>query len=268
MTRWFDTGVNLTNSKLLPQADDIINRALGAGVQRMLVIGTSVAESEAALALCERYPAQLVASVGVHPHDAAAAPADFIERLRSLSQHPAVVAIGECGLDYNRLYSPASQQRQVFAAQLALAAERQLPVYLHERDAQQDQLTLLRQYREQIPAYFSHCFTGNKQALAAYLQLDCYIGITGWICDERRGQELQQAVLDIPNERLLLETDAPFLLPRNVRPRPRYNSPQLLPAIAEMVASLRQQSLSQLAEQCWQNSVRLFGATTADAIER
>ncbi|CUA85665.1 TatD family hydrolase [Pseudidiomarina woesei] len=256
--RWFDSGVNLTNGKLLRDVDAVLRRAGEAGVEKMLVIGTNIAESRAALELCEQYPQQLLATVGIHPHDAADAPADFIEQLTLLAQHPSVVAIGECGLDFNRNYSPQPIQLRVFEAQLQLAAQLSLPVYLHERDAQQEQCELLARYQSTIPKMLAHCFTGGKKELAPYLELGCYIGITGWLCDERRGHDLQRAVVDIPLERLLLETDAPFLAPRHVRPRIKQNEPCYLPAIGGFLAQLRHQEVSQIAAQTWQNSVSFF----------
>lgn len=256
--RWFDSGVNLTNGKLFRDVEGVLRRAREAGVEKMLVIGTNVAESRDAIHLCEQYPDQLVASVGIHPHDAAAAADDFIEQLATLAQHPSVVAIGECGLDFNRNYSPQRKQRDVFEAQLQLAAQLKLPVYLHERDAHREQCELLARYQSAIPKMLTHCFTGGKKELAPYLELGCYIGITGWLCDERRGTELQQAVLDIPLDRLLLETDAPFLAPRHVRPRPKQNEPCYLPAIGEFLAQLRQLEVSEMAAQTWHNSVSFF----------
>ncbi|OZB05110.1 MAG: hydrolase TatD [Idiomarina sp. 34-48-12] len=256
--RWFDCGVNLTNGKLYRDMDAVLQRAASAGVEKILVIGTNVQESADAVALCDRYPEQLLATVGVHPHDAADAAPDFIAQLKQLAEHPSVVAIGECGLDFNRNYSPQATQLEVFEAQLALAAELQLPVYLHERDAHQQQCDLLTRYQSEIPRMLAHCFTGGKKELARYLDLGCYIGITGWLCDERRGLELQQAVLDIPADRLLLETDAPFLVPRTIRPRPAQNEPCYLPEIGKFLAQLRHQEVREIAAQTWQNSLRFF----------
>lgn len=259
--QWFDGGVNLTNARFTEHLEQIIASAEQAGVVRMVVIGTNLEHSAAALQLCERFPQHLVATVGIHPHDAEAAPRHFINQLRQFSQHPSVCAIGECGLDFNRNFSSRSAQLQVFEAQLQLAAERQLPVYLHERDALTEQVTLLNRYAADIPKLFTHCFTGGPEQLAVYQQLDCYIGITGWVCDERRGDDLQRAVPLIAADRLILETDAPYLLPRNIRPRPRSNVPSYLPAIAEQVAQLRQQPIAELAQQVWRNSTELFVTT-------
>lgn len=256
--QWFDSGVNLTNSKLYHDVAGVIARAEQAGVHKLLVIGTNLRESADAVALCERYPEHLVATVGIHPHDAADAADDYIQQLTQLANHASVVAIGECGLDFNRNYSPQKQQLEVFEAQLQLAAELQLPVYLHERDAHQQQCDLLQRYQPNIPRMLAHCFTGGKKELARYLDLGCYIGITGWLCDERRGLELQQAVVDIPADRILLETDAPFLLPRTIRPRPSYNEPCYLPYVGEFLAQLRHQEVREIAAQTWQNSLTFF----------
>lgn len=257
--QWFDGGVNLTNARFSEHLEQIIVAAEQAGVMRMVVIGTNLEHSAAAIQLCQRYPQHLVATVGIHPHDAEAAPHHFMAQLRDLSQHPSVCAIGECGLDFNRNFSSTEAQLRVFEAQLQVAAERQLPVYLHERDALTEQVELLQRYAGDLPKLFTHCFTGGPEQLAAYQQLDCYIGVTGWVCDERRGEDLQRAVPLIAADRLILETDAPYLVPRTIRPRPRANAPSYLPAIAEQVAQLRQQPLAELATQVWRNSTELFG---------
>ncbi|RUO76780.1 TatD family hydrolase [Pseudidiomarina taiwanensis] len=258
MPAWFDAGVNLTHPRLAHDVTGYIERAVSAGVERILVIGTSVAESQAAVALCEQFPEHLWATVGVHPHDAAAVSSDYLSILRDLAQHHQVRAIGECGLDYHRNFSPPAKQREVFAAQLELAAELSMPVYLHEREALADQLALLKSVGADIPRILVHCFTGSVTQLHAYRELDAYIGITGWVCDERRGQDLQQALPAIPANRLLLETDAPFLLPRTIRPRPRDNHSEFLPAIAATVAALRQQDIATLQQQCWDNTLEFF----------
>lgn len=257
---WFDAGVNLTNPRLLERLEQVLEQAAAAQVRRLVVIATNVAHSRTAIELCERFPDRLQTTVGVHPHDAAGAGAEALAELRDLAQHPAVCAIGECGLDFNRNFSPPAIQLQVFRAQLELAALCQLPAYLHERDAYPEQLQLLREFRADIPKLFSHCFTGDSTQLAGYQALDCYIGITGWVCDERRGEALQNAVGKIAANRLILETDAPYLVPRHVRPRPALNQPNLLPEIAEVVAALRQQTVAELAQQVWQNSLELFGS--------
>ncbi|MCH8500876.1 MAG: TatD family hydrolase [Aliidiomarina sp.] len=258
---WTDVGVNLTAASLAMKAAEVVAGAHAAGVTRLVLIGTSVAESEKAAELAHRFSG-CVSTAGIHPHDAAQADDNFQSQLVQLLTHEQVRAIGECGLDYNRNYSPPDVQRKIFAAQLELAAELQLPVYLHEREAIRDQLDILDRYLDKIPAAVAHCFTGTAYELAAYQERGLYIGVTGWVCDERRGQALQAAVPDIAADRLLLETDAPYLMPRTIRPRPksRNNTPANLPWVAERVAQLRACSLTELAAQTNANAERLFGA--------
>src|SRR5699024_9838431 len=157
---------------------------------------------------------QCFATAGIHPHNARFHDADANAKLKTLLATPEVACAGEMGLDFNRDFSPRADQEKAFEAQLALAAEVGKPVFLHERDAHARFLAILRKWRDRLPAAVVHCFTGNREALYAYLDLDCHIGVTGWVCDERRGNELASLVPAIPDDRLLLETDAPYLIPR------------------------------------------------------
>ncbi|TRW48461.1 hydrolase TatD [Aliidiomarina halalkaliphila] len=256
-----DCGVNLTAAALRDDIDQLMHNAANSGVKRMVLIGTSESTSADAARLAALWP-HCVATAGVHPHDAAHVSADYLNRLRELAAQPQVRAIGECGLDYNRNYSPPAVQRSVFAAQLELAVDLQLPVYLHERDALTDQLHILDEYISALPAAFTHCFTGDRSTLEAYLERGCYIGITGWVCDERRGAALQEAVPFVPDDRLLLETDAPYLLPRTIKPKPksRTNTPANLPYVLHEVARLREQTSAYVARTSSDNAIRLFGA--------
>ena len=253
--RWFDCGVNLFSAQFVDQETAIIAAANKAGVTRCLLISSDLAESKKNTQFCQQH-AGCFSTTGVHPHQAAQVADNWLSELTAQLANPKIVAIGECGLDFNRDFSPRAVQQAVFAEQLKLSQHTKLPVYLHERDAFNTQIAMLK---EQPPlAGIAHCFTGNSQQLKAYLDLGLYIGITGWLCDERRGQELQQALAYIPLDRLILETDAPYLIPRNIRPRPRSNSPALLPAIGSEVARLTGHSLQQIAEQSYQNSCQLL----------
>lgn len=260
MTGWVDCGVNLTNGAFRERVPEILNASISAGVDRWVLIGTSLEETRAAIKLAEQYPGCIV-TAGIHPHDASNAPDDFAEQLRKLASHPAVRAIGECGLDFNRNYSAQDDQIKVFLAQLQLAAELELPVYLHERDALDTQTELLGEFKGRIPRMLAHCFTGGNEALAKYNALECHIGVTGWVCDERRGGDLQQAVPEIPTDKLVIETDAPFLMPRTIRPRPksRHNIPAHIPHIAEVLAELRNESIDALRQQTTENALNFFG---------
>lgn len=233
-----DIGVNLTNKAFRNDLDEVIARARRAGVDRMIVTGTSVATSQSAAELSATRPGVLYATAGVHPHDAKACDDETLDALRRLVALPGIVAIGECGLDFNRDFSPRPVQLRWFERQVELAAELGMPLFLHERDATAAMLEVLGRNRDRIPAAVIHCFTGDESALDAYLALDLHIGITGWICDERRGKHLHNIIQKIPLHRLMLETDAPFLLPRTMpeKPKDRRNEPAFLPEVLTVAA--------------------------------
>jgi TatD DNase family protein len=242
-----DIGVNLTNSSFHDQQAAIVERAIEAGVVQMVLTGTSLAVSEQALELSLQLDADgqhLFTTAGVHPHDAKSWDADSERHLRQLLGEGRVRAVGECGLDFNRDFSPRPLQEKALQAQLTLAAELHLPVFLHERDASERLLAILKDYRDHLPAAVVHCFTGEREALFAYLDMDLHIGITGWICDERRGTHLHPLVSNIPQGRLMLESDAPYLLPRSLRPKPKSgrNEPAFLPEVLREVALHRGES--------------------------
>jgi TatD DNase family protein len=247
-----DIGVNLTNPSFADQRQAVLDRAYAAGVCQLMVTGTSVEGSEQALQLCEELDeggGRLFSTAGIHPHSASDWNGDSEQQLRALLRQDRVRAVGECGLDFNRDFSPRPQQEKVFEAHLALAVELQMPMFLHERDANQRFLDILREYRDRLPAAVVHCFTGEQRALYSYLDLDLHIGITGWICDERRGGHLHPLVRDIPRGRLMLESDAPYLLPRTLRPKPKTgrNEPAYLAEVLREVALHRRESEEDLA---------------------
>jgi TatD DNase family protein len=163
-------------------------------------------------------------------------------------------------LDFNRDFSPRSHQEQWFEAQLELAFALELPLFLHERDAHERFLEILRPYRDRVPAAVVHCFTGTQDELQAYLDLDLHIGITGWICDERRGLHLQELVRSIPLNRLMLETDAPYLTPRTLRPKPKSgrNEPAFLPYVLETVAQAMAKPPEVVADATTQTARQFF----------
>ena len=259
-----DIGVNFSNSRFAKDRREVLERARDAGVEKLILTGTSVAESEAVVELChefgESFPDMLYATVGIHPHDAKALNRESIGILRTLAANPCVVAIGEMGLDFNRNFSTPAQQEKAFEAQLELAAELQLPVFLHERDAADRQLQILRTYRDHLVDAVTHCFTGSREALYGYLDLDLHIGITGWVCDDKRGTELQGLVADIPLQRLMVETDAPYLLPKTMSepPKGKRNEPAFLPWVISKIAEQRNESAEELAEQTSSNTIRFF----------
>jgi len=257
---FIDIGANLTNRSLMKDIDGVIARAADAGVRQIVVTGTSIDESSKAIELCHQYPNQLVCTVGIHPHHASEWMSDTQASLQNLSKNTCVRAIGETGLDFNRNYSPRDEQIDAFRRQLELAISLNKPVFTHQRDAHDTFVGILREYRDQLSKIVVHCFTDSKAALLHYLELDCHIGITGWICDERRGLELQQLVGLIPADRLMVETDAPYLLPRDlpVKPSSRINEPAHLPHIVESIARHQDKDIEQLTTECLNTSQLFF----------
>ncbi len=263
-----DIGLNLASKRFLDDQADVLNRAREANVSACILTGTSEAVTEQVIELCaqfaDEFPGMLYATAGIHPHHASEFSESSRDCLRQLANQSAVVAIGETGLDFNRNFSPPADQEKAFEGQLELAAELGLPVFMHERDAHQRQFEILKQYRDHLSCGVIHCFTGDRKALFNYLDLDLHIGITGWICDERRGQSLQRLVASIPLNRLMIETDAPYLLPRNIEgnidggPNNRRNEPCLLPWVLKGIAEHRPESEQQLAEASYQTTCRFF----------
>ncbi|MGL5036831.1 MAG: TatD family hydrolase [Aeromonas sp.] len=234
-----DIGVNLTSSQFAGEQAELVNRAQLAGVTALILTGTDLAGSRASAALATGWPGYCFTTAGVHPHDAVSVDVHTLPALRELAALPQVVAIGECGLDYNRDFSPRPVQEAVFNAQLALAAELGMPVFLHCRDAHERFIQILRPWLPKLPGAVLHCFTGSDAELDECLALGLHIGVTGWLCDERRGQLLREQVARIPAGRLMIETDAPYLVPRDLKPRPKRNEPAFLSHIALAVAACR-----------------------------
>ena len=260
MLALIDIGANLTHDSFAADRADVLEHAAAAGVGRLIVTGTSVTNSVQAVELCAAHPGTLFATAGVHPHHATEFDAHTGSALRALLSNPAVVAVGECGLDFFRDFSPRAEQRRAFAAQLELAAETGKPVFLHQRDAHAEFVEMLAPRRARLVGGVAHCFTDGPEELAAYLDLDLYIGVTGWVCDERRGAKLRAALPHIPLERLLIETDAPYLVPRDLVPQPRgrRNEPKFLAHILERVAAGMHRSVDEVAAATTANAERLF----------
>jgi len=252
-----DIGANLSHAAFRDDLDSVVARAREAGVRQIVVTGTTLLESRLAAEIAER--CELHSTAGIHPHHARDCGPETIRELRQLSAHPKAVAIGECGLDFNRNYSPHPDQEKWFVAQLELALELGKPLFLHSRDAHPRFAQILRTHK--VRKAVAHCFTGEKDELHAYLDLGLYIGITGWICDERRGQHLLRLVQDIPADKLLLETDAPYLTPRDMRPQPkaRRNEPAFLPHILKTVARALGRPAEEIAAETSRNAHALFG---------
>ncbi|CTP91150.1 TatD family hydrolase [Xanthomonas graminis] len=244
-----DIGANLTHDSFDRDRDAVLQRARDAGVAQLVVTGASREHSPLALQLAQQHPGFLYATAGVHPHHALEYTAECDAELRALHAQAEVVAVGECGLDYFRDLAPRPAQHRAFERQLQLAADTGKPLFLHQRDAHADFLALMRQFDGKLGAAVVHCFTGTREELFDYLDRDWHIGITGWLCDERRGAHLRELVRHIPASRLMIETDAPYLLPRTLTPLPkdRRNEPAFLAHIAEELARDRGEDVAATA---------------------
>ncbi len=259
-----DIGANLGHESFRPDFAEVLERAHAAGVDRIIVTGSCLESSQHAVEHSgPRQGVHLFATAGLHPHHASEWDATLAQRFTELAEAGSIVAVGETGLDYHRNYSPHAAQKQAFADHIAIATQTGLPMFLHQRDAHTDFLNILDPALDRLPGVVVHCFTGSRDELADYIARDLYVGITGWICDERRGQHLLEAVVDIPDDRLLIETDAPYLLPRTLRPRPKSRrcEPAHLPEVARVIAEARGVDVATLARQTSANADRLFRLT-------
>ncbi len=255
-----DIGANLAHDSFDDDRDAVIQRAADAGVARIVVTGSSDDSNVKAAALAEASGGVLFSTAGVHPHHASDYTDESDALIRSLVHKDVVVAVGECGLDYFRNFSPRDAQLDAFRRQLDIAKESGLPVFLHQRDAHDDFIEVLEPALPDLSRAVAHCFTGEHESLREYVALGLYIGITGWICDERRGRHLHDIVSIVPDDKLLLETDAPYLMPRTIQPKPgtRRNEPAYLPEVLKAVAEARGQSEEHVARITTENATRFF----------
>jgi TatD DNase family protein len=238
--------------------DEVVRRARQADVTAMMAVGVDAPTSRKAVAIANQYDG-VIASVGVHPHDAEGCSDKIINELRMLASDPRVRAWGETGLDFNRMFSPAKDQEHWFIRQLEMGHELQLPMIFHERDSQGRFLEILRFHWQDGRKGVVHCFSGNPSDLKAYLDLGLYIGITGILTIKTRGEALRQMVVNVPAERLLVETDAPYLTPTPERNKFRRNEPAFVRTVLVKLASVRRDDPDTLANTIWDNTCRLFG---------
>lgn len=263
-----DIGLNLTSDKFSSDRKEIIDRALLSGVNGFILTGTSQKASQQAYELVKQNAKIMVSTTGVHPHDAKNwnAAKHTIEKLAPLD---GVVAIGECGLDYDRMFSTRDEQMSAFKAQLDLSLKYNKPVFLHVRPkiGEGEVKRIMDDFNEVFAPYHQkgvqgivHCFTGNKKMLDSFLKYSLYIGITGWVCDDNRGEQLQKLIKYIPDDKLMIETDAPYLTPKNIEgdKKPRRNEPAFLHYVAKKVAELKGVSVDDLNKMTDENVKALF----------
>jgi len=278
-----DIGANLTSSKYSRDLDSVIERAKDAGVRKIMVTGASIQCSKEALRLTRLYPGTLYSTAGIHPHDAKTWTDDCSEIIKELASNPECVAIGECGLDFNRNFSPQDVQLAVFEKQVQLACELKKPLFLHERDAHEDMVRILEIYKDRLPPTVLHCFTGTSAQALKYIDMGLYLGLTGFLWKDKTDDGVR-SILEkglLPLDRLLIETDAPFMYP-NVRGSKiaadikkslnerslsflnRYctfqrNEPCALPVIVELVAAYMKRPAEEVAIATTINAMKIFG---------
>ncbi|MCZ2720300.1 TatD family hydrolase [Marinomonas sp. 15G1-11] len=252
-----DIGVNLNSIIKLENINDFSLELQTANISSVVAISSNLTEANELVSISKQYPhSPIHYTIGCHPHHASEWDRDSKQATLNLINNSSPIAIGETGLDFNRNYSTIEEQIFAFNEQILIAQEKDLPLYLHEREAED---VLINTLSNHIPTKgVIHCFTGNTRTLTRYLDLNLYIGVTGWLCDERRGQDLQEAVKYIPNDRLLIETDSPYLIPRTIRPRPKKNHPKYLPYIIAALASIRGQSEEEIKAITTANAQKLF----------
>lgn len=254
--RIIDIGCNLGSSRLYRNYQEICENAKKAGVIAQIITGSDTLSNEIALNLANQEDF-LYATIGFHPHNADDWKPSLISQHLAALKNPRVVAVGELGLDYFRKLSKIANQKTCFSQQLELAEEIKKPLFLHEREAFDDFKRILTPYLKKLSGVW-HCFTANYEQLKWALDNGLYIGITGWIADPVRGLELQKIVKEIPNDRLLIETDAPYLAPKTLKPLPKINEPKFLVEVLRVISQCRNQDIEELGEITFNNTKILF----------
>ena len=254
-----DIGANLTHSQLLNNIHTVIENFKKVRVDKVIITSSDIHDTEMALDLIEKFPNLFYTTVGFHPHNAKNFKEKDLEYMENLAKNPNVISIGECGLDYYREYSPRNQQILCFEKQLFLSSKLNLPIFLHERGAHHDFCSILEKYMEKINNCVVHCFTGTKEELLRYIDLGCYIGITGWITDMERGSHLHDIIQLVPEDRLLVETDSPYLIPRNIdKKHGRINEPAYLPYIVKAISQCLNKNMKYVCDKTYENTKMFF----------
>ncbi|WP_288374669.1 TatD family hydrolase [Chryseobacterium culicis] len=259
MNTYIDIGINLTNKQFYNEHEEIISRALDHGIEHMILTGTSIRGSRESAEIAEEYPEILFSTAGIHPHDAKSFNEQSISELRKLLKQDHVVSVGECGLDFDRDFSPRPIQEKCYQAQLELAVEVNKPLFLHERSAFKRFNEITDDYLTQLPEAVVHCFTGTLNEAKTYLDKGFYLGFTGAISDEKRFKHLEDVIKYVPLDRMMIETDAPFMLPKNMPGRHnRRNEPSFLPYVAQTIAHHKKISISKVADETTETARNFF----------
>jgi TatD DNase family protein len=262
MVKLFDSHCHLDDRSFVKDLDEVIMQAQQAGVEKIMVVGISQKSCRLAVKMAENYP-RIYASVGIHPHDVKDCTKEVLESLKKLAENTKVKAWGETGLDFNRMFSPRALQEKWFVCQIEVAQELGLPLIFHERDSKGRFGEMLKNHLGPNSKGVVHCFSGNKKELFDYLSMGLYIGITGIITIESRGAELRKLVNEIPPDRLVIETDAPYLTPAPQKNKTRRNEPAFVSSVLLKIAEVRQEDPQELSLKIWKNTHRLYGIDEA-----
>ena len=256
-SKLFDIGANLTHESFDKDLKEVIERAIKNSVNNICITGCNLSDSKKALEIAQLFPDNLITTCGIHPHYADSFDKKSILEIYDICQNTFVKAIGETGLDFNRNYSDKNKQIESFLNHIKIANKLNLPMFLHQRDAHQDFMDCINTEKPEVKCVV-HCFTGQKNELEDYLIKDFYIGLTGWICDPKRGAHLEELIPIIPLDKLLIETDSPYLLPKNLKIKGRRNEPGFLNEILNKVVEVRKETETEIKEALMRNSLYFF----------
>ncbi|MFZ5569353.1 MAG: TatD family hydrolase [Thermodesulfobacteriota bacterium] len=256
----FDSHCHLDDASFSADLPEVMARGARAGVKAVMTVGITLETSEHAIALAEKYSG-VYASIGIHPHDAAECSEKSLGRLKQLARHPKVRAWGETGLDFNRMFSPQQDQEHWFHRQIEIADELDLPLIFHERDSGGRFLDILKSHHRRSRRGVVHCFSGTVEEMRNYVDMGLHIGITGILTNRQRGEQLREMVPEIPGDRLVVETDAPYLTPTPERNRFRRNEPAFVRSTFLKLAAVRGEEPAALAATIWNNTLQLFDIT-------
>ena len=255
-----DIACNFTSDRFDNDLDEVINQAIVNNITKFGLICSRLSDIDKLLEIYNRYSKDMFFTIGVHPHHANEINEEYLKKLKEVINNNNPHAIGETGLDFFRNLSTYEEQIFAFEEQIKIAIDTNKPLFLHQRDSHDDFIKILRKYSSDINKSVVHCFTGTKEQLDDYLELDCYIGVTGWICDAKRNVELRKTIKNIPLERLMIETDCPYLIPKNLEEKPKNNrnEPTYLNHIADEVAALMKKDINDIREKTYKTSLSFF----------
>ena len=259
--RLFDSHCHLDDKAFDKDLDDVIHRMHDAGVVSAMTIGTTFERCVKGVAIAESIPG-VYAAVGIHPHDAKSCDEDVLKTLKNFAGNSSVRAWGEIGLDFNRMFSPKNIQEMWLIRQLEISNEIKLPVIFHERDSNGRLIDILKSHFTTGQNGVVHCFSGSEDELKQYLDLGLYIGITGILTIKGRGSDLRKMAPLIPEDRILIETDAPYLTPTPERNHTQRNEPAFVRSVLFKLANVRREDPASLAETLWNNTCQLYGVTS------